>query len=116
MSQPALRLDPHVHWEASYDVRDQLELLLEQATDIGLDGIVVIDHDRISASLRAADHVTCVRERGAVAVVPHPFQQTGHGRGKHIVEADPDGIETYNAWLFTGYRNRRARASARRHR
>jgi predicted metal-dependent phosphoesterase TrpH len=155
MSQTTLRLDPHVHSEASYDARDPPELLLEQAADIGLDGVVVTDHDRISASLRAAelapeyglvgipgvevstahghllaigveerprpgesmvDTVARVRELGGAAVVPHPFQRTRHGaRGKHIVPAEPDGMETYNAWLFTGYRNRRARAFARRH-
>jgi predicted metal-dependent phosphoesterase TrpH len=57
-----------------------------------------------------------VRELGGAAVVPHPFQRSRHGaRGKYIVAADPDGVETYNAWLFTGYWNRRARAFVRRH-
>jgi predicted metal-dependent phosphoesterase TrpH len=155
MPQTTLRLDPHVHSEASYDARDPPELLLEQAADIGLDGIIVTDHDQISASLRTAElastyglvgipgvevstahghllalgvekrpdpgrplseTVERVRELGGAAVIPHPFQRTRHGaRGKHIVAAEPDGAETYNAWLFTGYQNRRARAFARRH-
>lgn len=50
-----LRIDPHVHSEASYDGHEPVELLLEQATEVGLDGIVVTDHDRIDASVRAAD-------------------------------------------------------------
>jgi predicted metal-dependent phosphoesterase TrpH len=57
--------------------------------------------------------VAAVRELGGIAVVPHPFQRTRHGvRRRHI--ADCDAVEVYNAWLFTGYRNRRARAFADR--
>ncbi|MFC7136314.1 PHP-associated domain-containing protein [Halobaculum litoreum] len=151
MSEPAaLRIDPHVHSAASYDGHDPVELLLEQASEIGLDGIVVTDHDEIEASLRAAalapdyglvgipgvevstaaghllaigveerpppgrpfdETVATVRDAGGAAVVPHPFQRTRHGvRRRHI--GDCDGIEVYNAWLFTGYRNRRARRFA----
>ncbi|GAA0313211.1 CehA/McbA family metallohydrolase [Halarchaeum salinum] len=51
---PTLRLDLHVHSDASYDGHEPVELLLEHAADIGLDGIVVTDHDEIDASLRAA--------------------------------------------------------------
>ncbi|WP_435095965.1 CehA/McbA family metallohydrolase [Halarchaeum sp. P4] len=49
-----LRLDPHVHSDASYDGHEPVELILEHAADIGLDGVVITDHDEISASLRAA--------------------------------------------------------------
>ncbi|MFP4188475.1 MAG: CehA/McbA family metallohydrolase [Halobacteriales archaeon] len=148
-----LRIDPHVHSEESYDGKEPVEIILEHAADIGLDGVVITDHDEIDASLRAAetaseyglvgvpgvevstshghllalgveekppkrqpfaDTVERVRELGGVAVVPHPFQVTRHGvKKKRIV--DCDGIEVYNAWLFTGYRNRRARAFAYRH-
>lgn len=154
MGRTTMRVDPHVHSEASYDGRDPPELLLEQAATIGLDAIVITDHDRIGASVRAAnlapefglvgipgvelstaaghllgigiescppagqplvDSVRWIREAGGAAVVPHPFQRTRHGaRGKQIAAAEPDGIETYNAWLFTGYRNRRAASFARR--
>jgi hypothetical protein len=48
-------IDPHVHSEGSYDAHEPVELLLEQASDIGLDGIVVTDHDTIAESLRAAE-------------------------------------------------------------
>ena len=48
-------IDPHVHSEASYDGREPVELLLEQAHEIGLDGIAITDHDAIEDSLRAAD-------------------------------------------------------------
>jgi len=149
-----VRVDPHVHSAASYDGRDPPELLLEQAADVGLDAVVLTDHDRIEASLRAADlaagygligipgaeistahgHLlgigieelpdpgrsmdetaATVRDLGGVAVVPHPFQRTRHGARRRVLQSiDIDGIETYNAWLFTGYRNLRARAFAHR--
>ncbi len=145
-----ISVDLHVHSEGSYDASDPVELLLGQAQDIGLDAIVVTDHDSITESLRAArlapeygligipgvevstaqghllaigvderpasyqplaDTVAEVRELGGAAVVPHPFQRTRHGvRKRNIV--DCDAVEVYNSWLFTGYRNRRARTFA----
>ncbi|GAB6861683.1 CehA/McbA family metallohydrolase [Haloplanus litoreus] len=153
MSQTTIRIDPHVHSEASYDGHDPVELLLEQAAEIGLDGIVVTDHDVIHESLRAAElapeygllgipgvevstevghllaigvtempprrapldeTVAWVRDHGGVAVVPHPFQRSRHGvPRRHLV--DCDAIEVFNSWLFTGFRNRRARRFAAEH-
>jgi len=153
VSQTTLRIDPHVHSEGSYDATDPVELLLEQAAEIGLDGIVVTDHDVIHESLRAAElapdygligipgvevstdvghllvigvtempprrapldeTVSWVRDRGGVAVVPHPFQRSRHGiPRRHLV--DCDAIEVFNSWLFTGFRNRRARRFAADH-
>ncbi|WP_251342620.1 CehA/McbA family metallohydrolase [Haloplanus halophilus] len=150
MSQTTIRIDPHVHSEASYDGHDPVELLLEQAAEIGLDGIVVTDHDVIHESLRAAElapeygllgipgvevstavghllaigvsempprrapldeTVAWVRDHGGVAVVPHPFQRSRHGiPRRHLV--DCDAVEVFNSWLFTGFRNRRARRFA----
>ncbi|MFC5972731.1 PHP-associated domain-containing protein [Halomarina salina] len=143
-------VDPHVHSAASYDGHDPVDLLLEQAAAVGLDGIVVTDHDTIEASLRAADiaddyglvgipgvevstaqghllaigvedcppprrsldeTVDIVRDMGGVAVVPHPFQRTRHGVRRRFID-DCDGLEVYNSWVFTGYRNRRARRFA----
>ena len=175
-----IRIDPHVHSEASYDAADPVELLLEQAAEIGLDAIVVTDHDVIHESLRAADlapeyglvgipgvevstadgHMLAVgveempprrrpldetaawvRDHGGVSIVPHPFQRSRHGVRKRTLRAcvtpadadtdagdgvgDPrgtaadggpndgssgvDAVEVYNSWLFTGYKNRRAR-------
>lgn len=63
-----------------------------------------------------AETVDAVRDSGGVAVVPHPFQRTRHGvRKRRLKGVDPDAIETFNAWLFTGYRNRRARQYATRY-
>ncbi len=150
MSSLTVRIDPHVHSEGSYDASDPVELLLEQAAEIGLDAIVVTDHDVIHESKRAAElaplyglvgipgvevstadghllalgveempprraplgeTVEWVRERGGIGVVPHPFQRSRHGvRRRNLT--DCDAIEVYNSWLFTGYKNRRARRFA----
>lgn len=50
-----LKIDPHVHSEGSYDGHEPVELILEHASDIGLDGVVITDHDEIDESLRAAE-------------------------------------------------------------
>lgn len=152
-----LSLDLHVHSEASYDGHDPVELVLEHAAEVGLDGVVITDHDVIHASLaaarlapeyglvgipgvevstadghllalgveelpplgeRLAETVAWVHERGGVAVVPHPFQRSRHGVRRHALPGagdgvvKPDAIEVYNSWLFTGYKNRRARQFA----
>ena len=49
-----VRIDPHVHSEGSYDGREPVELILEHAADIELDGVVITDHDTIEESRRAA--------------------------------------------------------------
>jgi len=54
MVGPPLRIDPHVHSHESHDGHEPVELLLEHASEIGLDGIVVTDHDGIDASRQAA--------------------------------------------------------------
>ena len=205
MSSVTVSIDPHVHSEGSYDGHEPVELILEHAAEIGLDAVVITDHDVIRESKRAAEiaaeygligipgvevstahghllaigvdrmpprgrsygeTVGWIHERGGVAIVPHPFQRSRHGvRQRHIPtpeaaeeapaedavlesEADPpasvdggnsvaaadidvvnepaparepapvhevDAIEVFNAWLFTGYRNRRARRFAATH-
>ena len=49
-----LSVELHSHSQLSYDGRDPVELLLEQARAVGLDAIAVTDHDEIDASLEAA--------------------------------------------------------------
>ncbi len=200
MSSVTVRIDPHVHSDDSYDGHEPIELILEHAAEIGLDAVVITDHDVIGESKRAADvaaeygligipgvevstahghllaigvermpprrkpydeTIAWIHEHGGVAIVPHPFQRSRHGvRQRHVpvpdLEASPDGnadvrtpadriaatdgaavrdspdapadaapavetsdrdvsvdaVEVFNAWLFTGYRNRRARRFA----
>lgn len=50
-----IKLDPHVHSEDSFDGKEPVELILEQAEDIGLDAVAITDHDEIQESLRAAE-------------------------------------------------------------
>ena len=54
-TQIPFAIDFHVHSDDSYDGHEPIELILEHAADIGLDGVVITDHDEISESLRAAE-------------------------------------------------------------
>jgi hypothetical protein len=152
-----LSVELHAHSALSYDGRDPVDLLLEQAAAVGLDALAVTDHDEIDASLEAAEmaadyglvgivgmEVTCaaghvlafgidervesglpfdetldrIRDRGGVAVVPHPFQKSRHGVAAHITDeqlASADALEVYNSRLFTGRSNRQAEKFAVRH-
>ncbi|GAB7018927.1 PHP-associated domain-containing protein [Halostagnicola bangensis] len=47
-------IDFHVHSDDSYDGHEPIELILEHAADIDLDGVVITDHDEIEESRRAA--------------------------------------------------------------
>ncbi len=55
MTRSSLRIDPHVHSRGSYDGHEPVELILEHAAEIGLDGVVITDHDRVEESLHAAE-------------------------------------------------------------
>lgn len=50
-----LTVELHTHSELSYDGRDPVDMLLEQARAVGLDALVVTDHDEFAASREAAD-------------------------------------------------------------
>ncbi|WP_418286130.1 CehA/McbA family metallohydrolase [Halorubrum sp. DTA46] len=173
-------IDPHVHSDESYDGHEPIELILEHAAEIGLDAVVITDHDVIGESKRAAaiadeygligipgvevstahghllaigvermpprrkpyaETIEWIHDHGGIAIVPHPFQRSRHGvRQRNIPVPDEpssagvsdsdghgsaaaardelsevDAIEVFNAWLFTGYRNRRARRFANEH-
>lgn len=77
-----------------------------------------------------ADTIRWVHRHGGVTIVPHPFQRSRHGVRRSTIpltaagtesatqtpaRQTPDAIEVFNAWLFTGYRNRRARRFAIQH-
>ena len=50
-----LTVELHAHSDLSYDGRDPVEKLLQQAATVELDALAVTDHDAIEASLAAAD-------------------------------------------------------------
>jgi len=150
-----LSVELHAHSALSYDGRDPVDMLLEQASAVGLDALAVTDHDEIDASLdaagraeeydligipgmevtSAAGHVLAIgvteavptglpfdetldaiHERGGIAVVPHPFQESRSGVAGNISRADlasADAIEVYNSRLLTGRANRQAERFAR---
>ncbi len=80
-------IDFHVHSNDSYDGREPIELILEHAADIELDGVVVTDHDEIGESLRAAEMAP---EYGLIGI-PGVEVSTRHGHLLAIgVEKRPD--------------------------
>ncbi|WP_254862598.1 PHP domain-containing protein [Halovivax gelatinilyticus] len=147
----------HTHTSRSYDGRDPVDLVLEQAQAVGLDAIAITDHDEIEASLEAverapsydllaipgveisskaghvlgigieeavppglsfAETLNGIRERGGIAIVPHPFQESRHGVMARITRTElaaADAIEVYNSRLLTGRSNRQARKFADSH-
>jgi len=60
-----LSVELHAHSSLSYDGRDSVDLLLEQAEAVGLDALAVTDHDEIDASLEAA---ASARDYGFVGI------------------------------------------------
>ena len=50
-----LTVELHTHSSLSYDGRDPVDLILEQAAAVGLDAITITDHDEIGASLEAVE-------------------------------------------------------------
>jgi predicted metal-dependent phosphoesterase TrpH len=145
-----LSVELHAHSAASYDGRDSIELLLEQAAAVGLDAIAITDHDEFDASAEAAsmapeygligicgmevtsaaghilalgideaipagrsfhETIDAIHERGGLAVIPHPFQESRSGVLANVSKDDltaADAIEVYNSRLLTGRSNRQA--------
>lgn len=93
-----LNIDPHVHSEASYDAHDPIELILEHAADIGLDGVVITDHNVIEESLRAAD---MAEEYGLIGIPGMEVStKSGHLLAVGVEERPPVGapfMETVSA-------------------
>ncbi len=110
---------------------DEIEKSLEaadMAEDYGLIGVPGVEVSTKAGHLLALgvekkpekkkplkETIERVRELGGAAVIPHPFQRTRHGvKKRRINKPWPDALEIYNSWLFTGYRNRRAKKFARK--
>jgi predicted metal-dependent phosphoesterase TrpH len=85
-----LSVELHAHSELSYDGRDQIELLLEQAEAVGLDALAVTDHDEIDASLEAA---ALAEEYGLVGIPGMEVSSAaGHVLALGIEELVPAGL------------------------
>jgi len=61
-----LRLDPHVHTDASYDGSGSIEAVLSRAEDAALDAVAITDHDSTIAAREACE----LADDYAVTVVP----------------------------------------------
>ncbi|RQG93981.1 PHP-associated domain-containing protein [Natrarchaeobius chitinivorans] len=86
-TQIPFAIDFHVHSDDSYDGHEPIELVLEHAADIDLDGVVITDHDEIDESLRAA---RLAPEYGLIGI-PGVEVSTRHGHLLAIgVERRPD--------------------------
>jgi predicted metal-dependent phosphoesterase TrpH len=91
-------VDPHVHSEGSYDGHEPVELVLEHASDIGLDCVVITDHDEIDESLYAAE---IAPEFGLIGV-PGVEVSTAQGHLLAIgVEERPPRGETFDETVET---------------
>ncbi|WP_121744204.1 CehA/McbA family metallohydrolase [Natronorubrum halophilum] len=87
ISQIPFAIDFHVHSDDSYDGREPIELILEHAADIDLDGVVITDHDEISESIRAAE----LAPKYGLIGIPGVEVSTRHGHLLAIgVEERPD--------------------------
>jgi|APHM01.1.fsa_nt_gi Predicted metal-dependent phosphoesterases (PHP family) len=102
--------------QRALDIQHRYDVLVVPGVEIStadghLLGLGISEHPPVGQSLVAT--VEWVRDRGGIAVVPHPFQRSRHGVGKSLL-ADCDGVEVFNAWAVTGIQNRRAAAFANR--
>lgn len=85
-----LSVELHVHSSLSYDGRDSVDLILEQAEAIGLDAIAITDHDEIRASLDAVDRAD---EFGLIGIPGMEISsKAGHVLGLGIDAAIPPGL------------------------
>ena len=85
-----LSAELHCHSALSYDGRDPVELILEQAAAVGLDAVAVTDHDEIDASLTAAD---LAPDYGLVGIPGMEVTSAaGHVLGLGVTEAVPPGL------------------------
>ena len=85
-----LSVELHAHSSLSYDGRDDVDLLLEQASAIGLDALAITDHDEIDASLDATEKAS---EYGLVGIPGMEISSAaGHVLGLGVRERIPAGL------------------------
>lgn len=85
-----LTAELHCHSSLSYDGRDPVDMLLAQAKAVGLDVLVVTDHDEIDASLSAAEQAP---DYGILGIPGMELTtQEGHLLALGIEELIPPGL------------------------
>jgi len=85
-----LSVELHTHSALSHDGRDPVELLLAQASAVGLDALAVTDHDEIDASIEAAEKAP---DYGLVGIVGMEVTcAAGHVLAFGIEELIPSGL------------------------
>ena len=114
-----------------HDELDASLAAVERADDYGLVGIPAMEvssaaghvlafgiTDPITPGQSYDETLAAIRDRGGIAVIPHPFQKSRHGVAPHVSDeqlAGADALEVYNSRLLTGRSNRQARAFALEH-
>ncbi|MFB6300462.1 MAG: PHP domain-containing protein [Halobacteriales archaeon] len=84
-----LTVELHVHSSLSYDGRDPVDLILEQAAAVGLDAIAITDHDEIDASLEAVDRAL---DYGLIGIPgTEVTTEVGHVLALGVTSTVPDG-------------------------
>ena len=118
----ALAVTDHDDIEASLRAAD----LAADYDLIGIPGMEVTSADghvlaigvesAVPPGLPFAETLSEIRDRGGIAIVPHPFQSSRSGVAPNIPQselASADAIEVYNSRLLTGRANRKAEKFAR---
>lgn len=85
-----LSVELHTHSSLSYDGRDSVDLLLEQAEAVGLDAIAITDHDEIEASMEAVEKA----DEFGLVVIPgvEVTSAAGHVLALGVDERVPAGL------------------------
>ena len=120
----AIAVTDHDEIDASLDAADR-------ADDYGLVGIPGMEvssaaghvlalgvEEAVPSGLPFAETLDRIRDRGGIAVVPHPFQESRSGVLANISRMEltaADAIEVYNSRLLTGRANRQAETFARQY-
>ena len=96
-SEPPLRMDLHLHTQASWDCLSDPEAILRRARSLGYGRIAITDHNRLGLALRMA-------ERHPEAIVPGEEVKTAEGIdviGLYLTEEIPKGTpaEKTIAWI-----------------
>ncbi|AHF99385.1 phosphoesterase [Halostagnicola larsenii XH-48] len=85
-----LSVELHTHSSLSYDGRDPVDLILEQAAAVDLDAIAITDHDELDASLEAARRAPEYDLVGIPGI--EISSKAGHVLGLGVEEAVPPGL------------------------